>query len=155
MKKLIYLLFMVMLVGGCATTPTAFPMKPGMLADFKINQSITIQNTGTEESFINWTNSTIDCLSKEIEKRGASITNDSPIVLKIAVTNKHQNFFYAYWAYKCIISFRVETGSGYAKEFEIYDVSGLSLQRACDFCITKAVAAVLNDKNIVSYLKNE
>lgn len=152
MKRALILLLCLGLC-GCATTPTAFPMKPGMIADFKINQSITIQNTGDSEVLKKWTAATIDFLSKELERKGATITSNSPIVLKVGVTRREQNAFYAYWAYKCYIFLKVETGKGYTKEFEINDVSGLSLQRACDFCITKAAAAILNDEKILNYLK--
>lgn len=154
MKKAIILLLCLGLC-GCATTPTALPMKLGMIADFKISQSITIQNTGNDEVMKKWTTAIIDCLSKELEKRGATITSNSPIVLKVRVIDKQQNPFFAYWAYKCYVTIEVETGTGYTKEFKIDDVSGISLQRACDFCITKSVAAILNDEKILNYLKNE
>lgn len=142
-------------VSGCASVPTAFPMKPGMVEDFQVNQSITIQNTGDSEILKKWTASTIDFLVQELEARGATIVSNAPIVLKVGITDTHENAFFSYWAYRCSIFLKVETGKGYVKEFKIDDVSGSSLQRACNFCVTKSVAAILNDKKIFEYISNE
>lgn len=152
MKK-IFVLMLCLGLCGCATTPIGIPMKSGMVPYFQIDQSIAIQNTGDSEVLEKWSSATISFLSKELEKRGAKIISNSPIVLKVGVTERNQNGFYAYWAYKCSIVIKVETGDGYKQYFNIDDVSGLSLQRACNFCITKAVAAILNDQKILDYIK--
>ena len=154
MKKILILL-LISLIAGCATTPRPFPMKPNMVSDFHINQSITIKNTASSEVFIKWTNATIDFLAKELEAKGATVVDNATRVLKVRITKISQNAFWAYWACKCIIILTVETGDGYKKEFTVGNVSGLNLQRACDFCITKAVATILNDKEILRYISKK
>ncbi|MDP8266460.1 MAG: hypothetical protein P9M07_05880 [Candidatus Aceula meridiana] len=153
MRKLIIILMCLFFV-GCASVPKALPMKREMLPNFRVSSEIAIKNVSEDKELKPWTNSIVEFLSSELKKRGAIITDNAQIVLKVDLTKRDQNQFYAYWATKCTISFFVETGDGYKRFLETYDVSG-DIQRACDFSITKGVAAILTDSRILEYIKAE
>ena len=155
MRNIICLSILVVLFGGCTAVPKALPMKEGMLPDFRVSGEITIENTSEDEKLRAWTGSIVDFLSHELERRGAIVAGNAPIVLKLNLTDKKENQFYAYWAYKCTVFFVLETGGGYMRHFQIEDVSGLSVQRACNFSVTKAVAEILTDDIILEYIKAE
>jgi uncharacterized lipoprotein YajG len=152
MKQISFLLISIFLISGCATTPTALPIKDGMLDDFSTSNSIYLVNTANTPELKKWTNSLITFLSKQLVSHGAKITPDSSRKLEIEIIDTYQNGVYAYWAYKCQLTIRVKTEDGYVNEFDIKDISGLSLQRACNFCVTKTVANILNDSKIREYL---
>ncbi len=152
MKNFCFLLIMIFIVSGCAMTPIALPLKEGMLTEFHTNNSIALVNNANKPDLKNWTNSVISFLSEQLEKRGAKMSPDSSRKLEIEITKVNQNGIYMYWAYKCDLILRVETGDGYVNEFNIHDVSGLSLQKACNFCVTKTVVEILNDLKIREYL---
>jgi hypothetical protein len=46
----------------------------------------------------------------------------------------------------------VETGGGYNKEFVGNNASGMTIHRAFDGAITKAVGAMLSDETILVYI---
>ena len=154
-RHTVILLFSASLL-GCAVTPTALPMKPGMVSDYQVDQPITIENTQrSNEALTAWTGAVVDFLSEELSRRGASVTDDAAAVISVEVTDTYQNFFYAYWAYKCCVSFSATTGDEFERAFRVCDVSGSDLQRACNFCVTKAVAEILDDRHVRTYLTSK
>lgn len=152
MKKICFLLISIFLISGCATTPTALPFKDGMLNDFSTSNSIYLVNTAKTPELKDWTNSVITFLSDHLVSHGAKISPDSSRKLEIEIIDTYQNGLYAFWAYKCQLTIRIKTGDGYVNEFDVNDVSGLSLQRACNFCVTRSVAKILNDPKTREYL---
>ena len=131
-------------------------MKPGMVSDYQVDQPITIENTQrSNKELTAWTGAVVDFLSEELSQRGASVTDDAAAVIGVEVTDTYQNPFYAYWAYKCCVSFSVTTGDEYKRAFRVCDVSGFDLQRACNFCVTRAVAEILNDHHVRTYLTSK
>ena len=48
---------------------------------------------------------------------------------------------------------KAETGDGYISDFEGNNVSGHNPERACGGAVLRAVAAMLNDGTILTYLK--
>jgi len=89
-------------------------------------------------------------LKVELEKRGTKITKGAPKELRVSISRV--NLFWGAWAIRCILYLSVETGDGYSKEYEGNNTSPWTLYRACDGAVTKAVAALLNDGKIRSYL---
>jgi hypothetical protein len=83
--------------------------------------------------------------------RKITVTGDAEKELKLSVT--HANGYQGFAALRCIITLRVETGEGYTKEFEGNNTSPWTLYRACDGAVTKAIEAMLNDEEILKYIK--
>ena len=138
-----------------------------MVPEFKIKEQVSIINaqTSTKEVLIGsqgihkwlgnlqkWTDVASGLLKTELEKRGATVNEGSPKVLKLAITRV--NLFWGFSAIRCILYLRVETEDGYIKEYEGNNASPWTLYRACDGAVTKAVAAVLNDEKIFRYIRS-
>ena len=144
---LLCMFFSISLFSGCAYKPEALPMKPAMLGDyFQVDGKITLSNVATTDRLKTWTDSLIKMLSDELVKRGATISEDSDNILYVEIYDTYQNPLYFYWANKCILRVNIKTSKEHSRQFEVVDVSGLSCQRACGFCMTKAVAEILNDR---------
>ena len=144
MKKLLVLLLALLTV-GCA--PKALPMKTGMVQNFQVEQSISIKSLREYRHNEEWVQAVIDLLTSELEGRGAMIKEGAELELQIGVVSVNQKLPVFSFTAICDIDFVVKTGSGYSKNFISHDVSG-NLQMACGFSMTKAVADILNDKEI-------
>ena len=149
-----YIIVIVLLLGslfsGCAYKPEALPMKPAMLGDyFQVDGEINLMNVATTDRLKSWTDSLIKILSEELTKKGAIISNDPDNILYVEIYDTYQNPLYFYWANKCVLRINIKTSKQHSRKLEVVDVSGLSCQRACGFCMTKAVAEILNDRQIL------
>ncbi len=154
MKKIIALLCLTVLIIGCASVPTGITMKSGAVPYYDVNQAITIKNIGVSEDLKKWSVAIISLLSTELEKRGAKITSDSPIVLKVGITKRSQ---IPAGLLFCNIVTEVRTGDGYKKNFNVGTGSDVSLtfQKSCNSCVIKTVAAILNNEKISDYIKSK
>lgn len=154
---------------GCTHyyVPKQYPMKPGMVPEFSASQRVTIINAQTSKGKIligaqaghkwigdlqKWTDTAAGLLKTELEKRGATVTEGAPKVIKLAITKA--NLYWGVLQIRCILYLEAETGDGYTGEFEGNNASGWTLYRACDGAVTRAVAAMLNDDKILSYIKD-
>jgi hypothetical protein len=98
-----------------------------------------------------WTDTAAGLLKSELEKRGFDVTQGSPKEIKLTVLRA--NLYWGFAAIRCILFLKVETSDGYTHEYEGNNASGWTLYRACDGAVTRAIAAMLEDKVILAYLK--
>jgi len=149
MKKLL-VLFLASFIAGCIT-PKPLPMKNGMIQNFQVKQAISIKSLRKYRYNEKWAHAAIGLLTSELEGRGATIREGAEHELQIGVVSVDQKLPAFSFTAICDIDFVVKTGSGYSKDFISHDVSG-NLQRACGFSLTKAVAEILNDEEILKYI---
>jgi len=154
MKKIFMFLVLAVVAGGCVVAPMASAVKPGVISGFKTTQTITIQNVAENGAYKRWTNPLVKSLSRELKADGAVITGNAPTILKVEITNVRQDSLYSLFTNKCSFDVKAETGSGYAADFSLSDVSW-SMQKSANALIRKAVAEILNDKEIVEYLRGK
>jgi hypothetical protein len=98
-----------------------------------------------------WTDTAVGVLENELQIRKINVTGEASKTLKLAIT--HANTYPGFASIRCVLSLRVETGEGYSKEFEGNNSSPWTLYRACDGAVTRAVEAMLNDEEILRYIK--
>ncbi|MBW1849278.1 MAG: hypothetical protein JRJ27_19605 [Deltaproteobacteria bacterium] len=167
-SKIILLLFIFSLPSACSHyyVPKQHPVKAGMVPDFTGQKSIHIINAH-ETSNIKlfyvagfhkylgdmqlWTDTAVGVLRSELEIRNIPVkdTASKTITLKIAHANAYQGFA----SIRCIVTLEVETSEGHRKTFEGNNTSPWTLWRACDGAVTLAVTAMLNDDEILRFLK--
>jgi len=100
-----------------------------------------------------WTNTASTLIRIELEKRGFEISDRNPRVLKLSI--RHATIHQGMFQVRAIVYLTVETGDGYKQEFIGDNSSGWSLYRASSGAVTRAVGAMLSDKNIITYLINK
>lgn len=161
-------LLLLVILAGCTHkyVPEEYPIKPGMVPEFKGNQEITIINAqgSSEEVLIGsqgfhkwygdlqkWTSTAIGVLKTELANQGIPVSDNAEKKLKLAVTNV--NIYFEFFTIRCVLNLKVETGDGYSREFKGDNASPATLYRACAGAVTRAVAAMLNDDTIIAYLK--
>jgi phage host-nuclease inhibitor protein Gam len=154
MKNIFWFLVLAVVAGGCVIAPTASTVKPGMISDFKTTQTITIQNVAENGAYKRWTNPLVKSLSRELALKGAAITGNASTILKVKITNVKQDSFYSLLNNKCSFDVEVQAGTGYTANFSLSDVSW-SMQKSANALIRKAVVEILNDKEIVEYLRGK
>jgi len=169
LPRLIIIIIFLTAIFGCTHyyTPKQYPLKPGMVEKLSINQPVTIVNDqpDTENKIIGaqggnkwlgnlnqWTNTAVRLLKDEFEKRDITVTENSPKVLYLKINDA--NFYWGFFQIRCILYLTARTGDGYKNEFEGNNASGATIYRAADGAVTRAVAAMLNDHKIRTYLKN-
>ena len=153
---------------GCTHyyVPKQHPVAPGLVPDFSSNEPVAVSNghkTG-KMSLIGtqgahkwmgdvqlWTDTAVGVLKNELQIRSISVTGDASKELTLTVT--HANIYWGFASIRCIVTLEVETGEGYHKTFEGNNTSPWTLYRACDGSVTRAVEAMLNDEEILKYLK--
>lgn len=166
--KLFILFILFVFSFGCTHyyVPNQHPVTPGMVPDFSGHDSVAVINTyesgkmtliGTQGAhkwmgdMRLWTDTAVGVLENELQLRGIKVTGEGAKELKLAIT--HANVYWGFATIRCILSLKVETGEGYTNIFEGNNSSPWTLYRACDGAVTRAVEAMLNDENILKYLK--
>jgi len=131
------------------------------------SQAVSIINAQTQEKFKarvgedtyikgdlrEWTDAAVEVLKTELRKNDIAVSEAAPKVLKLAITKVYM--FWGRWSVRCVLYLKVETGDGYAKEFEGNNSSPEGFRGASPLAVTKAVVAMLNDDRILGYLKKE
>ncbi len=149
---------------GCTSyyVPKQYPATAGMVPDFTSDNAIAVINAHETGKMTNlgykfmgdmqlWTDTAIGVLENELQIRKINVTGEASKTLKLAIT--HANIYVGFSTYRCVLTLRVETGEGYSKEFEGNNSSPWLLERACDGAVTRAVEAMLNDEEILKYIK--
>ncbi len=101
--------------------------------------------------FKDWTNVAIELCSTELAQRNAQIGGDGGKVLKLSV--HRANLIWGFAAIRCILNLRVETADGRTFEFEGNNASPLTVYRAMDGALSRAVGALLASPAVRSYLE--
>lgn len=166
--KLCMILILLFFTFGCTHyyVPREYPVRPGMVPDFSSNNSVKVINAYSSGKIVFmgaggihkwmgdlrlWTDTSIKVLKNELQLKKISVTGESSKELRVAVT--HANIYFGFSSIRCILSLKVDTGDGYSKEFEGNNTSPWTLYRACDGAVTKAVELMLNDEEILNYIK--
>ena len=103
-----------------------------------------------------WTVQAAGLLKFELEKRNISIADDAHKTLKLTITQGKLNSEFS--GIRCIVMLKVEVGDGYTQTYEGNHINHSPFAQQARYhagagVITKAVTALLNDKNIISYLE--
>lgn len=163
-------LFGALLAAAACThqyTPNKYPIDPNAsaIASFANAPSVQLVNAGKPgETLIAsqgihewygdyhaWTDVAISLTADELAKRSVHVAADGSKVLKLDVP--HANVIYGFAAIRCILTLRVETGAGATFTFEGNNVSPLTIYRAMDGSVTRAVQAMLESPQIRAYLE--
>jgi hypothetical protein len=167
-SRVIILLIVFALPVGCSHyyVPKQFPVKAGTVPDFTGNKSIHIVNA-QETSKIRligsqgmhkwlgdmqlWTDTAVGVLKSELENRKIQVSDTAAKTIKLKVT--HANVYWGFATIRCILEMEAETSKGYRKTFEGNNTSAWTLYRACDGAVTMAITAMLNDDEILRFIK--
>ena len=174
MNKIIYYSLSILLIiglSGCTRilkyTPNPSTFKMDAIEEFSSNNSVSLINGQTPTDDIQfasqgvtkftgnlheWTDTAIQITKRELSKRNMNVTNED-VSKKLKLSIETVTGTFGVWVIRTEISLNVETGDGY-KNFYIGDNRSPSgLYRASDGAVMRAVAAMLNDPSIISYLK--
>jgi hypothetical protein len=174
MKRLIILVLVVLVCGGCYTihiTPDKYPVHPEEVSSFKSNdhqQVHIINNTQDEEVFLgtndlgmsfkgnlkDWTTVAVDLIKSEFEERGFIVAKTN-INKTLRISISQAQFFETAINCRCNLMLDVEAGNGYIKEYSGNNATSSFTcysGRAPGGAITKAITLMLNDQNIINYL---
>ncbi len=168
MKKLVILSVIMMMLIGCTKHYTAgiYPIPRELLkAEFESKSTITLINDYGEKSYNiqmgvtdaytyygdlkQITEVSVTLLSEELAKRGMVVKTNGDKTIRLKVKNMF--IVYHFYVYRATIVLSVETTNGYSREFAETNSSGV-YQRSLDGAISRVIAAVLNDEDIVKYL---
>ena len=163
MNKIIYYSLSILLIiglSGCTRvinyTPNPSTFKMDAIEEFSSNNSISLINEQISTDDVEfaskgiakftgnlqeWTDTAIQITKRELSKRNMNVTNeDVSKKLKLSIESVKGRL-------------NVETGDGYKNYYIGDNRSPANLYRASDGAVMRAVAAMLNDPNIISYLK--
>ena len=162
---LIFLLF-VLSVYGCTyyITPTEVPMQHGMVVHrYESVDPIAITNNQRNTDYIvimkgkmlyanlnEWTELAIEILKSEFLENNIYVSYDSTKKLFLSVLNAQ--VMQEIVVVRANLELEVVTGGGHKKTYRITN-TGVDIRKACGGAITKAVAAMLNDEIILSYIE--
>lgn len=174
MKKIIYYSLSILLIlglSGCSRTqnytPVASTFKMDSIKEFSTNNSISLINTQKSTNNIQfatrgaitfqgnlkeWTNTAIEITKRELTKRNMTI-KDEDISKKLKLSIEMARGTFGFWVMRTEIRLMVETEDGYNNVYIGDNRSPMSLYRAVDGAVMRAVASMLNDPKIISYLK--
>jgi len=97
-----------------------------------------------------WTDVAVEITNRELSSRGMAISTDAPKTLKLSILEATAST--GGWGFRGNVSLKAATGSGYEHVYQ-GESPAMMINRSADGAIMQAVAAMLRDKNIVSYLK--
>jgi hypothetical protein len=92
-------------------------------------------------------------LKSEVQKRGGEISEDGFKVISLSVLSAHVETHSSGSGTRCTLTMHVETGDGYSTDISVVNNAGIGINRPAGGAITLAVTELLNDKNIIQYLK--
>lgn len=159
--KFFFLLFGLLLVSGCTHRIPPHPMKVGMVGEIKSQLPLEVVNMQKSEIVkieggigdnVNLRKSTDDAISlfkSELQKNGIQIKNDTSRTLGVSVDRV---VIGGVLVSRCTVFMTAETGDGFQKTFNEYNLSGVDSVFACQFALTKTIASVLNNENIHNYI---
>ena len=168
MKKLVVLLAMVSLLFGCARIyrPGIYPIPKELLTTkFTSKSTVTLINDYGEKSYNicigatetytfygdlrQITEVSVTLLSEELTKRGMIVRTDGDKTIRLKIRNMFGVYHIGIFRASMVLS--VAVANGYLRDF-FETNSSWNYQRSFDGAISKVIAAVLNDENIVKYL---
>lgn len=171
--KIIVLLFISVLPIACTNfdsrtyVPRMLPLKDGMVPDFTGRKNIRIFNGYKNSNLILitreyygaqyyadmklWTDSAVDTLKRELENRNIQTNDTASKYIKLRITHAYARLLSGY--NNCRLFLEVETSKGHKKTFEIFNRYSGNYWRAIDGAVAMSVATMLNDHEILRFIK--
>ncbi len=155
-------------LSGCTThyIPGPYPIKKGAIPDFTSSSPVGVVNAlqGNSKQVVigvadgrkyvgdlyEYTEAAVNLLQVELGEKNVPILSSAKKTLRLEVIKA--SLFYESFIYKTNIALKVETDKGYIREYNVVNSSGID-DRSIDGAITKAVTSMLNDNNIIDYIK--
>jgi hypothetical protein len=168
MKKIILLAMVIgLLVSGCTKHYIAgvYPIPDELLKTrFTSKLSVTLINRygdkplpaliGQADPYTFYgdlkqmTDTLVTLLSQELSKRGMVVRDNGEKIIQLQVKSMVMAY---HFTNRTTITVNVTTTNGYSRDFAETN-SSMMYQKSFDGAITKAVAAILNDEDIINYL---
>jgi hypothetical protein len=139
------------------------PVKMDVVGAMNVNKPISLQNDvpdsklsiiasqGAHKYYADykvWTGFIVNQLETELRGRGVQVSPDSQDAFKVRV--EQAGLYWGSFSTRCIINVRVERKDGtWSKSFEGNNASPMSLYRAIDGSVYKAVVAILQDREFM------
>ena len=96
-----------------------------------------------------WTDIAVEITNRELANRGMQINPNASRTLKLAILEA--NATSGGWGFRGNVALKATTGSGYERVYQ-GESPAMMINRSADGAIMQAVAAMLRDTHIVSYL---
>jgi hypothetical protein len=171
MMKVLYLVILVVgvFLTGCTLhyVPSIHPVDQAAVPDFKGEQAVCVVNISTTSGetilgtssggytymgdLSKWTDTAVALLKSELQNRGFIIRDCSESTKEIKMSIIKAQIVVSMGS-KCFLELHLETGKGYTRNY-LASNSSFTYDRASDGAVTRAVIAILNDKNITEYLQ--
>ena len=159
--------FVLMISMGCthSVITKQYPIDPKSVPALTSDNPIAIINaqTDTKEVFIGtnglakftgnlqqYTDTVIETLKTELNKKNIRTSKDAEKTLKVSVTKTSLET--GMWGFGCDAYVTIETGDGYKKELVGKGGGGVLLV-AVNSSVNDAVVAILNDDSVLAYLR--
>jgi uncharacterized lipoprotein YajG len=142
------------------------PVKMDVVGALNANKAISLQNDvpdskltiiasqGFHKYYADyrvWTSFIVNQLETELRSRGVQVSPDGQDVFKVRV--EQAGLYWGSFSTRCVINVRVEKKDGtWSKSFEGNNASPMSLYRAIDGSVYKAVVAILQDREFMNTL---
>jgi hypothetical protein len=97
-----------------------------------------------------WTDIAIATMQADLSERGMPASPSPARSLELAVTRA--TFYAGFANIRCIVMLDVETGDGFRASYEGNAASGMTLYKACDVAVARAVALALSHPRVLVYL---
>jgi uncharacterized lipoprotein YajG len=140
------------------------PVKMDVVGAMNANKTISLQNDVPESKLTMiasqgyhkyyadyrvWTGLIVNQLETELRSRGVQVGPDSQDVFKVRV--EQAGIFWGSFSTRCVVNVRVERKDGtWSRSFEGNTTSPMSLYRAIDYAVYKAVVAILQDREFMN-----
>lgn len=159
--KISIILILFLTFCGCTYKASPYPMKRDMISTFHAESSLHIKNVQKKE-IVNMegvamqvnlkeaTEAAINLLESELVSCGVKRDENSSRSLALSIDKLHYSNYFM--TVGCTATISVETGNGLKKIVKEHNISGIGLPQACDFALTKAIASIVNDREIVNYI---
>ena len=168
MIKIIQNLTFCIILTSCTLTyqprPDTFKIEP--ITEFSSPVTISIINVQPDNvdrihlttdlgstisgSMKSWTDTAIAITNRELTARGATLLDNAPRKLELAVISIEGETSFSAFRYKTQL--KVKTGSGYEATYIGDNQSPATVYRAADGAVMRAVSAMLKDPVIVKYI---
>ena len=140
------------------------PVKMDVVGPINANKAISLQNDvpdskltiiasqGYHKYYADyrvWTGLIVNQLETELRSRGVQVSPDSQDVFKVRV--EQTGLYWGSFSTRCVVNVRVERKDGtWSRSFEGNNASPMSLYRAIDGAVYKAVVAILQDREFMN-----
>ena len=167
-KHSFWALVILFFLGGCTHhyIPNPSTFKLDQINEFSSQNAISLINAqessddvlflhfGAHKYFGNlqkWTDTAIAITKRELADREMNIVEDSPKSLKLSIETAKGTI--GLYVARCETTLRAETGDGYVQTYKGDNRSPVTIYRAADGAVMRAVVEMLRDEKIIAYLK--